>query len=299
MSAVRASFLLAAALVGCSHTPRHAPRPRVPAEPAARPAPSGKRVPQSLESARAPEPAASLSAARAGPAPTSPIPPATRQLLLSVAASWDSPAVELSRYERSDAHASWRRLDTWRAVAGRSGLAWGRGLHGNGAPPGASGPVKKEGDGRAVAGVFRLGPAFGYAGTPPAGTRLRYTHSTAGWRCVDDPASSHYDELLDASGVKPDWHSAEKLRLESDAYRLLIVVQHNDAHVPRAGSCIFLHVWKNARHGTSGCTAMPYPRVVELARWLDPAHAVFVALPRAELRALAPVWQLPSQPTRP
>ena len=44
---------------------------------------------------------------------------------------------------------------------GRAGSAWGLGLH-----PAQRGPQKREGDGRAPAGVFRIGTAFGYADRP-------------------------------------------------------------------------------------------------------------------------------------
>ena len=39
------------------------------------------------------------------------------------------------------------------AILGYAGAAWGRGLHGDGAPAGRSGPVKREGDGRSPAGI--------------------------------------------------------------------------------------------------------------------------------------------------
>ena len=48
------------------------------------------------------------------------------------------------------------------AVVGRNGLAWGRGVRTD-LPAGE--PQKREGDGRAPAGIFKLGPAFGMVGT--------------------------------------------------------------------------------------------------------------------------------------
>ncbi|HVV81833.1 MAG TPA: hypothetical protein VHE35_02095, partial [Kofleriaceae bacterium] len=174
-----------------------------------------------------------------------------------------------------------------------NGLAWGRGLHGDGAPA-RPGPVKAEGDGKSPAGIFDLGGAWGYAAAAPAGARLPYTAATASWQCVDDPASSHYNRLLDASAVAVDWSSHEDLRRDDDVYRWLVEVKHNAAATPGAGSCIFLHVWRGPGTSTAGCTAMDEPRLESLLVWLDPAaHPRFVLLPAADYAAVWQPWALP------
>ena len=190
-------------------------------------------------------------------------------------------------------------------VIGRTGLAWGRGLHGHGAPRGRSGPVKVEGDGKSPAGVFPIDGAYGYDPTPPDGTELPYTQLTESWRCVDDPASPRYNQVFDATGIPETWASAENMRAMGDAYRWVVVVAHNsisDAHGgqpdrqaarPGAGSCIFLHVWSGPQAVTAGCTAMPREALEDLMRWMPPYGTIFVALPAAELAALRKDWGLP------
>lgn len=223
-----------------------------------------------------------------------PIPAAARQLLLAVTAGWNASRAELARFKRASASATWQPVGaSWHAVTGRAGLAWGRGLQGAGAPPGRPGPVKVEGDGRAPAGAFRLGPLYGYASRPPAGARLAYTRVTDTWRCVDDPKSRYYGRVFNAARVAPDWQSAERMRLHDALYRLVVVVRNNFAPpVAGKGSCVFLHTWLSPTHGTSGCTAMPYPALQRLAAWLAPG-AVLVQLPENELSALHSAWNLP------
>jgi L,D-peptidoglycan transpeptidase YkuD (ErfK/YbiS/YcfS/YnhG family) len=225
---------------------------------------------------------------------TSPVPASARQLLIAVSADWNDPRVELARFERHAASDAWQPIGApWRAVAGRAGLAWGRGLHGAGAPPGQSGPVKVEGDGRAPAGAFLLGPLYGYAPRAPANARLPYTQVTSAWRCVDDPSSRYYGQVIDRARVTPDWHSAEHMRLHDAVYRLVVVVESNPAPaVAGKGSCAFLHTWSSPSHGTSGCTAMPYPALERLTAWLAPG-AVLIELPESELVALSGRWNLP------
>ena len=46
---------------------------------------------------------------------------------------------------------------------GKNGLAWGKGIADN--LDQRDGPVKHEGDGKAPAGIFKLGTAFGYDST--------------------------------------------------------------------------------------------------------------------------------------
>ena len=222
--------------------------------------------------------------------PKSPI-AAAPQLLVGIVDSWDATAATLRLWRRDGA--TWRAEgEPWPAVIGRTGAAWGAGLHGAGAPAGRTGPLKREGDGKAPAGAFALRGSYGYAATPPAGTRLGYTAVDDAWKCVDDPASPHYDQILDARGAQPDWTSAEDMRRSDELYRWVVDVGHNPARTPRAGSCIFLHLWRGPDAPTVGCTAMDEPHLAHLLATLEPS-AVYVLLPRAEYDALAASWSLP------
>jgi L,D-peptidoglycan transpeptidase YkuD (ErfK/YbiS/YcfS/YnhG family) len=183
-------------------------------------------------------------------------------------------------------------------VVGRSGVGWGRGLHGDGSPAGRAGrgPVKVEGDGRAPAGVFWIRGAYGYDAGPPAGTRLPYTQLADSWRCVDDPASERYNHVFDSSGIAETWASAEEMRRGDELYRWVVIVGHNDPPArPGGGSCIFLHVWGGPDAPTAGCTAMAEPELSALIPWLVPDETAMVALPEAEYAALERSWGLPSE----
>ena len=222
----------------------------------------------------------------------SPVPGESRQMLLSVSAGWDETKATVVRYERAGAGAGWTRVGSPLAASlGQTGLAWGRGLHSGT----FDGPVKKEGDERSPAGVFRLREATGYAAAAPAGTRLPYRQATTTLRCVDDPRSAHYNRLVDESTVKKDWRSAEDMRRPDDLYRLVVWVGHNDEPTQAGGgSCIFLHFREAPRDVTAGCTAFDKGRMEELLAWLDPAaRPVLVQLPEAFRQKLRADWGLP------
>jgi L,D-peptidoglycan transpeptidase YkuD (ErfK/YbiS/YcfS/YnhG family) len=220
----------------------------------------------------------------------SPVPAHSRQLVLSICRNWDGTSAEVRRYERSLADLRWsavgRPMD---AALGTNGLAWGRGLQPNVMP----GPVKREGDGRSPAGVFSLRSATGYAAKPPAGTQLPYQRATEFLHCVDDPASPHYNQLVDDTRTAKDWSSAEDMRRADDLYRLVVWVGHNDAGAePGAGSCIFLHIKGSST--TAGCTAFDAYDMEELFRWLDPsAQPVLVQLPADVWNGVRRAWDLP------
>jgi D-alanyl-D-alanine dipeptidase len=147
----------------------------------------------------------------------SPVPAASQRLVLSLSESWGATAAQVRRYERSAAKAAWMPVGPEvTASLGRRGLGWGRGLH---ASDGLLGPSKREGDGKAPAGVFDLRSATGYAATPPTGTKLPYRIATATLCCVDDTASAFYNQLVDEAQVKKDWSSAEDMRRPDDLYR--------------------------------------------------------------------------------
>ena len=273
------TFVLAAALSGCALA--------APASPV--------RADASTPTVNAPR--------AAPPAAASPVPAASRQLLLVTTDGWAATAGRLQRYERTGA--AWRAVGApVETVVGRAGMGWGRGLHsGDAARPGD--PAKREGDGRAPAGAFRLSAAFGYAPTEPTG--LPYLPTDADTECVDDTASAAYNTVIRRTPAD-DWRSHEEMRLDAPVYRIGVVVAHNGPGVdvrlvpgaPRAatvrgaGSCIFLHVWRTPATATSGCTAMPDADLQAVLAWLDAsAEPVLVQLPRTEADRLRSAWALP------
>jgi L,D-peptidoglycan transpeptidase YkuD (ErfK/YbiS/YcfS/YnhG family) len=221
------------------------------------------------------------------------VPDETRDLVLVVTPDWTATTAVVSHWRRRAG--GWIAVDApWRAVLGYAGSGWGRGLHGDGAPVGYAGPSKREGDGRSPAGMFAIGPSFGYADAAPVGMRGHYTAVTATWRCIDDPHSHYYGQIVDQVGVSADWSSAEDLRRDDELYRRVVEIRHNPDHSPDRGSCIFLHVWSGPDSTTIGCTAMALPDLERLMSSLDPAaRPVLVLLPAAALRTLAPVWNVP------
>jgi D-alanyl-D-alanine dipeptidase len=231
----------------------------------------------------------------AAPAATGPIPAASRLLLTSSSAGWKATDTALALWQRAGAGEPWTKVRAWKGSLGHAGLAWGAGLHGAGAPAGHAGPVKREGDGKSPAGVFALGDTFGYGAAPPARAATPYTQVDDHWYCVDDPASTHYNRIVDARGVgRKDWSSAEEMRRKDVQYTWVIDVAHNRDAVAERGSCIFLHVWRSPGSVTTGCTAMEETAITALLADLDPARVpVLVQLPAAEYDALAAAWQLP------
>lgn len=220
------------------------------------------------------------------------LPPATTQLLLCLSPGWDAPSGHLQCFERRAGNA-WQPVGAEIPVAlGRSGMAWGRGLH----PP-AGGLEKREGDGRAPAGVFAITALFGYADASalPAPPRLPYHRARPDLKCVDDPASTHYNRIVDGSAQPRDWASCEDMLRQDGRYELGAVVAHNcTPPEPGAGSCIFLHVWESPVTPTAGCTAMALEPMRDIALWLDGARApLLVQLPQAEFARRQAEWRLP------
>jgi L,D-peptidoglycan transpeptidase YkuD (ErfK/YbiS/YcfS/YnhG family) len=225
--------------------------------------------------------------------PVSPIPSASRQLLLVRSPSWSAASGTLEQYERV-VDGPWSLVGTRIAVSlGRHGMAWGRGQH---SPP-DQGPFKKEGDGRSPAGVFALDRAFGAADALPDGARgFPYLHALPSSYCVEDVRSDLYNQLIDARDVTARaWEKWSELRRSDGLFDWAIVVRQNDPDVRRGGgSCVFLHIWRGPHFPTAGCTAMAREHVEAIVRWLEPgAHPMLVQLPDPELAGRRDRWDLP------
>ncbi len=221
------------------------------------------------------------------------------QLLVVTTSDWAAVQGKLQRYERANAHGRWKAVGgPINVVVGKTGVAWGLGLR---PTRGMPGPIKREGDGKAPAGMFLLSATFGYANDRPGGWKMPYIAVTPSVECIDDTHSRFYNRIVDRATVTPDWNSSEHMLLGDDRYRWGIVVDHNPASKSRpavagGGSCIFLHIWRNPETSTVGCTAMTQENLEALLAWLDPARQpLLVQLPEAQYKNLSKKWKLPSR----
>ena len=220
-----------------------------------------------------------------------------RQVVVVTTADWNASHGKLQRFARN-AGEPWRPVgEPCRVTIGRAGCGWGVGEH----PPQGGEPIKREGDGRSPAGVFRIGPAFGRADRIE--TRLTYLPLDRGHWCIDVPDSPHYNEIVheDVVGAAAVAGSTEPMRrdihLSDDQYRIGFAIGHNPARDPGAGSCIFAHLWKAQGAPTAGCVGMDEADLRELLAWLDEAAAArLVLLPTSEYDRLRGAWRLPEWP---
>ncbi|QOR61025.1 L,D-transpeptidase family protein [Sulfurovum sp. ST-21] len=189
--------------------------------------------------------------------------PDAAQLIVVTTKEWSADSGKLQRYEKR-AGKWYKAGDTIEIKLGRNGLGWGRGLH---TIPKNAKYIKKEGDGKAPAGIFELKQAFGYA---PFDTDYPYIVYKESDHCVDDVNSKLYNKIVDSSRINVDYKSKEHMKFPKDYYKYGIVVNHNHIDekgaVPGAGSCIFIHI---KRVPTAGCTVMGEAEIKEIIQWLD------------------------------
>jgi L,D-peptidoglycan transpeptidase YkuD (ErfK/YbiS/YcfS/YnhG family) len=225
----------------------------------------------------------------------------SEQMIVVTTPDWSTVEGRLQRYERNAPGAEWERVgDAIGIVVGKKGMGWGAGLMSTDRPSLRSpqDPVKKEGDGKSPAGVFRIGTAFGYAAQKPADWKMPYVPLTPSVECVDDSTSHFYNQIVDRAAVTPDWHSSEHMSEAGVAYRWGAVIDHNvEPATPSAGSCVFMHIWGGSRVGTAGCTAMPQEQLEPILAWLDPAKSpILVQAPVAQYTKLRRALHLPELP---
>ena len=217
-----------------------------------------------------------------------------QQLIMVITDNWQVDHGLLYTFEKNSNQ--WQLISKASVVTvGKNGLGWGLGLHNK-----QQGVYKKEGDGKAPAGIFTLGEAFGYLKS--VNTGLSYQQMSANDYCIDVNGSPYYNQLVDQSkvGKAAVKGSSEPMRRDIHAngdirYKKGFIVQHNPQNISKQGSCIFMHVWKAAGVPTSGCTAMEESVISRLLAWLNAnKHPLYVALPRAQYQQKKRTWGLPA-----
>jgi L,D-peptidoglycan transpeptidase YkuD (ErfK/YbiS/YcfS/YnhG family) len=215
------------------------------------------------------------------------VPDSVRQIVVVASDSWSSAVGILNKFEFRDGR--WCEVDAaFPVVLGRRGSAWGYGLH----RAVALGPQKEDGDGRVPAGIFRLGPAFGYDKDLEPVLQFPYRQSTGEDYFIDDVTSADYNTWVrlpeGANEPKAHWKSFEVMRRSDNLYKLGIVVQQNTAPVIRGhGSAIFFHVWRSSTTPTAGGIGLRESNLRRMIDWLTPnANPILVVAPRGELAKL-------------
>jgi L,D-peptidoglycan transpeptidase YkuD (ErfK/YbiS/YcfS/YnhG family) len=215
------------------------------------------------------------------------------QAVVVTTKNWDAATGTAALYERKSANSDdWKRVgENFPVVVGRNGLAWAELLTGDL----DMAKIKQEGDGNAPAGLFPLVSAFGTA-TKPAGVALPYTKLDKFTECVDDVKSNFYNRVVNRMQVGNfDWKSSEKMLAGGDKYTLGVFVAYNTYPVERGrGSCVFLHVWKDANSATEGCTSMERRNLERIVAWLSPAkNPYLVQMPSDIYEKRRKTWKLP------
>lgn len=210
------------------------------------------------------------------------IPKESEQLVVVTTADWSTKEGKLQRYEKNKN--KWLKVgNEIEIILGRNGLGWGKGLH---TVPHDAKIIKKEGDGKAPAGLFALGHAFGYETTGFTMDFPYEVYQTTD-HCVDDSNSQWYNNIIDSTKIQKDYKSFEYMKMQNHLYKYGITVNHNPNQVPMGGSCIFIHLKNTTGKGTAGCTAMKEDEIVELLQWLkEGKKPLLLQLPQEEMEKI-------------
>jgi L,D-peptidoglycan transpeptidase YkuD (ErfK/YbiS/YcfS/YnhG family) len=228
----------------------------------------------------------------ANPADAGEVGPEVKQLIVSLAPDWNTNTGRLQCFERSGS--GWKAATpAWPVLYGKNGLAWGRGVLGTEEP----GRHKKERDGRAPAGLFRIGKIYTYDSALPQGASFPFHTVGLGDAWIDDVQHPKYNQHVVVDPRNPPaWFEKQKMRHGDFAYRWLVEIRHNsDPPVAGDGSAIFFHIRRGETRPSAGCTTMAEGNLVNLMRWLRAEQRPHYALlPRGEYERKWKAWGLPS-----
>lgn len=220
--------------------------------------------------------------------------PFTRSLqaLVVTTPDWNSITGTARLHERKNQRSNWKAVgNAFPIVVGRSGLAWDGDL----TRRTTASKIKREGDGNSPAGLFPLTISFGTASKPNA-LEMPYVKLDKFTECVDDTNSTFYNRIANRMQVGNfDWKSSEKMEEISPEYDLGVFVAYNSYPVVSGnGSCIFLHIWKDAQTATAGCTAMERGNIERILGWLQQKkNPYLVQLTDDDYEKYRKQWKLP------
>ena len=197
----------------------------------------------------------------------------TSQLLVVLTDNWDTNGCMIYLCEKDSG--KWIvNNNVLNGVTGRSGLAWGIGLHDSLQLDTIDVyKPKQEGDMKSPAGIFNLGTFYGYADSLPFPSSLNYIAIKSSFQGIDDPASEFYNQIIDTDNLEGNpedyYNSYEVIKRNDNLYKWFFQIKHNPDNIPYKGSLIFFHIWKNPLHGTAGCIATSEENIFSIIKWLD------------------------------
>ena len=215
----------------------------------------------------------------------------SQQLIVVTTDGWNEVKGKFYCYERKNNQ--WQLVFSDPVVVGIKGMGLGVGIKTFNLP---EVPVKKEGDLKAPAGIFKIGDAFGYADKSKATwLKVPYLEATDGLLCIDDGNSSKYNKFVYADKTKKDWNSCEEMHRKDDMYKWGLFVEHNAVNPAQgSGSCIFIHIWQNSSSGTAGCSAISEQNIIKLLKWIDASkNPLLVQFPKSEYQKVSEKIDLP------
>lgn len=207
----------------------------------------------------------------------------SEQLIVVISENWDAPTAVMTCLEKKGDR-FFKIGEDLEVFIGKSGLGWGRGLiefEKN------NGPIKREGDKKAPAGIFSLLYVFGLL-PPDSLSWLKYTYKQISNKneCVDDTSSKFYNNIVNTLAIEKNWKSSENM--DDPDYKYGIVINHNSTPVEKGcGSCIFFHLTGPKPKPTAGCTAMDEKSFISFLKWLDEKkNPILMQLPKSEFEKL-------------
>lgn len=142
---------------------------------------------------------------------------------------------------------------------------------------------KKEGDLKTPEGIFQIVSLFSYQDDITTQYIPHFT-ITDSLLWVDDSDSYYYNLLID-SNVVPDtnYKSAERMLRTDGLYKYGMVTDYNYYNaVPKAGSAIFIHIWRNSHTGTEGCIAFDEATLLDIIKHLNQVQSASILITTLE-----------------